>query len=220
MTAPPKTPEAGSTGKPPRKAAPLTESEKERVQRVRSRAASPLKPTQIRIKGKRPHATMSFKKEGREHDVNMTVQVEVFGSVSEAFIANQFNRLVAAMYGGRVPDETEVDALLAAMHGLRPQDEAEGMMAAQLVAMNHLSLEFMRRAMWDEQTPEGVERHMNRAIKLLNGFNAKLDALQKYRGKGQQKMTVEHVHVNEGGQAIIGNVGPSPQPGQGGTPQK
>ena len=25
-------------------------------------------------------------------------------------------------------------------------------------------------------------------------------------GKGQQKMTVEHVHVHEGGQAIVGNV--------------
>jgi hypothetical protein len=27
-----------------------------------------------------------------------------------------------------------------------------------------------------------------------------------HRGKGQQKVTVEHVHVHEGGQAIVGNV--------------
>ncbi|MBO0332611.1 hypothetical protein J0X12_03235 [Sneathiella sp. CAU 1612] len=33
-----------------------------------------------------------------------------------------------------------------------------------------------------------------------------MEALNKHRGKGQQKMTVEHVHVNEGGQAIIGTV--------------
>jgi hypothetical protein len=26
--------------------------------------------------------------------------------------------------------------------------------------------------------------------------------LQRYRGKGQQKVTVEHVHVHTGGQAI------------------
>jgi hypothetical protein len=31
-----------------------------------------------------------------------------------------------------------------------------------------------------------------------------LDALNRHRGKGQQKVTVEHVH--EGGQAIVGNV--------------
>jgi len=33
-----------------------------------------------------------------------------------------------------------------------------------------------------------------------------LEALDKHRGKGQQKVTVEHVHVYRGGQAIVGNV--------------
>jgi hypothetical protein len=30
----------------------------------------------------------------------------------------------------------------------------------------------------------------------------------KHRGKGQQKVIVEHVHVYQGGQAIVGNVAP------------
>src|SRR5258705_4197220 len=33
-----------------------------------------------------------------------------------------------------------------------------------------------------------------------------LDALNRHRGKGQQKVTVEHVHVHSGGQAIVGMV--------------
>jgi len=33
-----------------------------------------------------------------------------------------------------------------------------------------------------------------------------LEALNKHRGKGQQKVTVEHVHVHQGGQAIVGHV--------------
>lgn len=33
-----------------------------------------------------------------------------------------------------------------------------------------------------------------------------VDTLNKYRGKGQQKMTVEHVHVHAGGQAIVGSI--------------
>jgi hypothetical protein len=37
-------------------------------------------------------------------------------------------------------------------------------------------------------------------------FREQLQALQRYRGKGQQKVTVEHVHVHAGGQAIVGNV--------------
>jgi hypothetical protein len=36
-------------------------------------------------------------------------------------------------------------------------------------------------------------------------FNEQLEVMQKLKGKtGQQKVTVEHVHVNEGGQAIVG----------------
>jgi hypothetical protein len=41
-------------------------------------------------------------------------------------------------------------------------------------------------------------------------FTAQLEALQRYRGKGQQKVTVEHVNVNAGGQAIVGTVHPGP----------
>jgi len=33
-----------------------------------------------------------------------------------------------------------------------------------------------------------------------------VSALKEYRSKGEQKMTVQHVHVGEGGQAIVGNV--------------
>jgi hypothetical protein len=32
------------------------------------------------------------------------------------------------------------------------------------------------------------------------------DPLNGHRGKGQQKVTVEHVHVHSGGQAIVGTV--------------
>ena len=32
------------------------------------------------------------------------------------------------------------------------------------------------------------------------------EALNRHRGKGQQKVTVEHVHVHAGGQAIVGAV--------------
>jgi hypothetical protein len=33
-----------------------------------------------------------------------------------------------------------------------------------------------------------------------------LEALNRHRGKGQQKVTVEHVHVHSGGQAVVGMV--------------
>jgi hypothetical protein len=48
-----------------------------------------------------------------------------------------------------------------------------------------------------------AERAFN---KLTRTFAAQVSALKEYRSKGEQKMTVQHVHVAEGGQAIVGNV--------------
>jgi hypothetical protein len=42
--------------------------------------------------------------------------------------------------------------------------------------------------------------------KLSRTYAVLLDALNRYRGKGQQKVTVEHVHVHSGGQAVVGMV--------------
>jgi hypothetical protein len=44
------------------------------------------------------------------------------------------------------------------------------------------------------------------ATKLLRAFATQIEALRRLRNGGSQLVRVEHVHVNEGGQAVIGNV--------------
>jgi len=80
------------------------------------------------------------------------------------------------------------------------------MMAAQLVACHNASMECYRRAMIGEQTFEGRRENLSQANKLSRTYATLLKALNRRRGKGQQKVTVEHVHVHEGGQAIVGSV--------------
>jgi hypothetical protein len=41
---------------------------------------------------------------------------------------------------------------------------------------------------------------------LARTFATQVEALKRYRTGGEQKVTVQHVTVNEGGQAIVGNV--------------
>jgi hypothetical protein len=60
--------------------------------------------------------------------------------------------------------------------------------------------------MLGEQTFEGRRENLSQANKLSRTYAVLLNALNRHRGKGQQKVTVEHVHVHEGGQAIVGNV--------------
>ena len=86
-------------------------------------------------------------------------------------------------------------------------------MAAQLIAAHNAAMECYRRAMLAEQTFEGRRENLNQANKLSRTWAALLDALNKHRGKGQQKVTVEHVHVHQGGQAVVGTI---ERPGGGG----
>lgn len=98
-----------------------------------------------------------------------------------------------------------VNAALAAVCGIGPRDETEAMLAAQMVATHGAAMELLRRAMQAEYR-HNLQDAGNLAVKLLRTYAAQLEALQRYRGKGQQKVTVEHVHVHQGGQAIVGHV--------------
>ena len=97
-------------------------------------------------------------------------------------------------------------ATVGALIGIKPNDELEGMIAAQLIACHNASMECFRRAAFWDQTFEGKQENLNQANKLSRSYAVLLDALNRHRGKGQQKVTVVHVHVHEGGQAIVGNV--------------
>jgi hypothetical protein len=94
------------------------------------------------------------------------------------------------------------------MHEIAPQDGLEGMLATQMIAVHNMAMDCSRRAMVKDQNPNAVERNINRASKLMNVFTRQIEALQRYRTKGQQKITVQHVQVADGGQAIIGDVNP------------
>ena len=117
-------------------------------------------------------------------------------------------------------DEAEQDkqyrATVAALVGINPQDELEGMMAAQLIAAHNAAMECYRRAMISEQTFEGRRESLNQANKLSRTWTSLLTALNHYRGKGQQKVTVEHVNVHKGGQDVVGVVEAAERRGPGG----
>ena len=99
-------------------------------------------------------------------------------------------------------------AILGFLAGINPKDTTEGMMAAQLYASHAGAMECYRRAMAPEHSMEARDIYFSLAAKLTKANAAQVEALNKYRGKGQQRVIVEHVHVYQGGQAIVGNVTP------------
>jgi hypothetical protein len=111
-------------------------------------------------------------------------------------------------HSGPETRDKQLSAALAALIGIGPKDECEGMMAAQLIAAHNAAMECYRRAMIPEQTADGRRENLTQANKLSRTFATVLEALNRHRGKGQQKVTVEHVHVHSGGQAVVGVVEP------------
>jgi len=54
------------------------------------------------------------------------------------------------------------------------------------------------------ETAESRDANGRRATRLMHLFNEQMQAMSRLKGKtGQQKVRVEHVHVHEGGQAIL-----------------
>lgn len=140
------------------------------------------------------------------------------GSQSDHWNNILANQAVQALWlQNSSPEECgkKLNATVAALMGIAPKDEIEGMMAAQLVAAHNAAMECYRRAMIGEQTFEGRRENLAQANKLSRTYASLVEALNRHRGKGQQKVTVEHVHVHAGGQAVVGMVAAPGQPGGG-----
>jgi hypothetical protein len=72
------------------------------------------------------------------------------------------------------------------------------------MAFDNAAMECYRRATYSQLPVRDC--HLNQANKLSRTYSTLVETLNRQRGKGQQKVTVEHVQVHEGGQAIVGNV--------------
>ena len=79
------------------------------------------------------------------------------------------------------------------------------MLAAQLVATHMAAMDCYKHL--NKTNDRNTHAyHLNQVDKLSRTYVALVEALNRHRGKGQQKVTVEHVHVHQGGQAIVGHV--------------
>jgi hypothetical protein len=56
------------------------------------------------------------------------------------------------------------------------------------------------------QTAPSVAALGSAAARLLRAYATQVEVLRRLRHGGQQYVRVEHVYVNDGGQAVIGNV--------------
>ena len=127
------------------------------------------------------------------------------GTDSADFLGGVLSQLANAVSPGKDADGAAINFALAVISGVEPKDELETMLAMQMVAVHMATMTFTRRLAHVETIAQqdSAERALN---KLARTFAMQMEALKRYRCGGEQKVVVQHVNVNEGGQAIVGTV--------------
>jgi hypothetical protein len=127
------------------------------------------------------------------------------GTADMDFLIRFLSQLANASSQGREVDEEGINFMLSVIKSIQPQDQIEAMLAAQMAAVHVATMTFARRLahVEDIRQQDSAERAFN---KLARTYAVQMEALKRYRTGGEQRVTVQHVTVSEGGQAIVGNV--------------
>ena len=167
-----------------------------------------------KVKGGLP-TTKSFQpvKLGLELDDDGVLQIDARGdfdrlfkvSENEAFVGQLIGQIASLGSHHKRTDEGASNFALGFVENMKPRDVAETLIITQMAAIHQATMMLARRLNHTENIPQqdSAERALN---KLARTFAAQMDTLKRYRSKGQQVVRVERVTVQDGGQAIVGNV--------------
>jgi hypothetical protein len=90
------------------------------------------------------------------------------------------------------------------LEGAKPQGEVECALVIQMACTHGVAMAVLKRL--------GGAHGLNVAViastasRLLRAYTTQVESLRRLRNGGSQFVRVEHVHVNDGGRAVIGAV--------------
>jgi hypothetical protein len=113
--------------------------------------------------------------------------------------------------------EVAINSALAMIEAAAPQNEIEGAIAVQMACTHAAAMSVLARFAGGGGSERRVVALASAAGRLLRAYSGQVETLRRLRHGGDQYVRVEHVHISEGGQAVIGNVqsqeGTGEQPG-------
>ena len=163
-------------------------------------------PARIRIEGIQENV-VSFASPGPAYDVWRKQLKAAFGTVSDAFVDMALHHLErAARMPGAGPSNMAINGAIAMIVARAPRDEVEAALAVQM-ACTHMVMMVMRaRVGGGHGGPHRLPGMASAIAKLTRAYCTQVETYRRLRGGVEQKITVQHVTVNEGGQAIVGAV--------------
>lgn len=137
--------------------------------------------------------------------VGATLTMEALGLTRVPELSALLHQVADITHKDGEPDAYAINQTLAQIAAVEPKDGIEAMLATQMAAIHNAMLKSARALRGSDTIPQ-QDSNGNLMNKLARTFAAQVEALKRYRSKGEQKVVVEHVTVNEGGQAIVGAV--------------
>lgn len=181
----------------------LTKPQKAKVEKVALRSRARADGPEMRVQMKEGTVVISY-----AHDEPDLAAILLMGDLATCdphFFAHVSGQIATIGAQVRKVDEGASNFLLSVVRAVQPRDELESLLAIQMGAIHNATMMLARRLNHVETIPQqdAAERALN---KLARTYAMQMEALKRYRTGGQQKVTVEHVTVNAGGQAIVGAV--------------
>ena len=132
---------------------------------------------------------------------------QALGTTSSHFVNASLFQIQAASrspWGGI--SELAMNAALAMIEAVAPKDEIEGALAVQMACTHTAAMAVLAKLDVAFATERRVAAFGSAAARLMRTYATQVEVLRRLRNGGQQFVRVEHVHVNDGGQAVIGNL--------------
>jgi hypothetical protein len=169
-------------------------------------AKSPGRRTRVRLKRINSDLSKAYPPDG-EHKRWWDRLKTALGTTSSDFLNAT---LVQIQNASRLPcggiSEISVNAVLAFIEAAEPKNEVEAALAIQMACTHAVAMAVLSRAGGASGGNRHVAMMAAAATKLLRAYAVQVETLRRLRAGGSQYMRIEHVHLEPGAQAIIGNV--------------
>jgi hypothetical protein len=133
------------------------------------------------------------------------IMAEALGVAGRDAMHGILRQLVKASVNGQKPDAVNLSFMISMIRSIKPRDAVEAMLVAQMVSVHVMAMRCAHHLASAEDIAQ--QDSAGRALgRLARIFPAQIEALNRYRSNGERAITVQNVSVQDGGNAIVGNV--------------
>jgi hypothetical protein len=162
------------------------------------------RPVRVKLRSADSYVAQAYPPDGQSERW-WTQLNTALGTVSSDFVNTSLFQLQTAARSpfGNI-SETAMNAALAMIAAIAPKDEIEGAFAVQMSCTHAAAMAVLAKMNIAFGTERRVMAFGSTAARLLRTYAMQMEVLRRLRNGGQQCIRLEHVHIDDGGIAVIG----------------